>query len=209
MKLEGTKFEQYANWQVSQLRSGDHDFWERLSEDEYQAVAPYLKNPVRILDLGCGLGRVAGHLARYIPSPPATYILADSTGAEPTWEWKAAAGYYNDLQLTAEYVQQQGIRQFEIVDLATDQLDQLRDVDLVISCLAVGFHYPITAYLQRLIHITAHDAVLAFGIRRGTLNADHLTKLSATFSGVHVIEGTTRDKITGIRIKEDMLILEK
>jgi hypothetical protein len=50
------KFEEILGLQVTQSKK-DKDFYFNMSESEYSLAAPYIDNPKRILELGCGLGR--------------------------------------------------------------------------------------------------------------------------------------------------------
>ena len=200
-----TEHEKYAGWQVSQGLK-DPTFWDRHSHAEFKAVKRFLsKPPQRILDLGCGLGRVATYFSKCYSSPPTQYYLADSNGATPTWGWDAPTGFYNDLKLTEEYVQQQGLKQYEIVDLSTNKLETLKDIDLVVSFLAVGFHYPIETYMPILQNIISKHAVLAFGVRRNKYNLHSFSKLFP-YSHMTALRTLTTD---GKRTHEDVLILTR
>ncbi len=207
MDLSGTKFEALANKQVSQTKSGDWAYWDRLSEAEYRAVESFIDaTPRRVLDLGCGLGRAAVHFAKYIPSPPTRYYLADSNGTHEQWGWNPTPGFTNDMQLTWDFLDTYGVTDFKLIDLAKDELPSGIDntpVDLVISFLAVGFHYPLEQWLDTLYsNILAPCGIMAVGIRRNTLTPKDMEALHIRFANVIVIP------LDCDLTKEDVLILK-
>ena len=204
MKPNDPEMQRFAEWQVSQ--SGrDPGFWDRLSAFEYQTVARVLLKagvPGTVLDLGCGLGRAAAHFSKFIPSPPTRYFMADSTGEQPTCGWDAKPGFYTDLRLTERYMHECGAHDVTLVDLQTDALDKLTGIDLIMSFLSVGFHYPLEEYLPRLLRIASPKCVFAFGVRRGRYKA---ADFQPQFGTVRLTEGTCESN--GERTREDILVL--
>ena len=141
-----------------------------LSENEYSVISRYLyPYPKNILDLGCGLGRMSIFLNKKRPSD-SKYYLADSSEVPESaaaYGWNPGDSWYNDLNLTKEFCELNGLNNFEIIDLKSGGLHKLENIDLVFSFLAVGFHYPIESYLAVLKQIMAKDGLMIFGVRRG------------------------------------------
>jgi SAM-dependent methyltransferase len=138
---------------------------------EFDAVASVLpRHPRRVLDLGCGLGRASVYLNACLPSEPIHFVLADTsahTGDGPKAGWNPGDDFYNDLAWTAEFVRDHGVTRFETFDILRDDWSRLRDIDLVLSFLAVGFHFPVENVMPRLLAATTSDSTMIFGARAG------------------------------------------
>ena len=74
------------------------------------------------------------------------------------------------------------------------------NIDLVVSVLSVGFHYPIEDYIEVLKDITTKNAILVFGVRRGVYSVD---SFKGQFENIALLKNLFVDT------KEDILILEK
>ena len=165
------KFKKIIMMQVTTTPKGGLSFYTKLSESEYQVLKDYLNPyPKQILELGCGLGRMSIFLNKKHPSN-SKYFLADASIITPTtkngrYGWDPGT-WYNDLELTKEFCENNGLVNFEVIDLAVPSLTSLRDIDFVFSVMSVGFHYPIEQYLDELKLIMKPDSLLIFGVRKG------------------------------------------
>jgi SAM-dependent methyltransferase len=163
----------------------------RQCEWEFDAIAAVLpRHPRRVLDLGCGLGRASVYLSACLPEEPIHFVLADTsahTGDGPKAGWNPGEDFYNDLTWTAEFVRDHGVTRFETFDILRDDWARLRDIDLVLSLLAVGFHFPIENVMPRLLAATTADCTMIFGARAGRYSRwsfrDH-------FDDVRVLRGS-------------------
>ena len=89
-------------------------------------------------------------------------MLADTSAHArngPKAGWNPGDDFYNDLAWTAEFVRDHGVTRFETFDILRDAWSRLRDIDLVLSFLAVGFHFPVENVMPRLLEVTTrlHD----------------------------------------------------
>jgi SAM-dependent methyltransferase len=164
------RFRQIASFQVA--GTGDDPLaYLRQCEWEFAAVASVLpRHPRRVLDLGCGLGRTSVYLGACLPGEPIHFVLADTsahTGDGPKAGWDPGDDFYNDLEWTAEFVRDNGVTRFETFDILRDDWSRLRDIDLVLSFLAVGFHFPIEGAIPHLLEATTADCTMIFGARAG------------------------------------------
>jgi len=142
----------------------------QLTQNEYQTFKEHIPNfPKTILDLGCGLGRVSAYINKIYDVKDTKYILADSSVISPTitMGWDPGESWYNDLSLTKEFCDLNRLGNYEILDLTKDRLILLKDIDLVYSFMAVGFHYPIETYCYILKKIMNKDGTMIFGVRKG------------------------------------------
>ena len=196
---------QFKNLFRLQLTSSTENDYLNTCISEYNLFQNFIKTPKTILELGCGLGRMSIFLNSQLQNSDIHYILADSTSNVkiPSYGWNANEGYYNDLNLTELFSKNHGMENFEIFDLKNDNIERLNDIDLIMSFLSVGFHYPIENYIDSLLKISSENCIMVFGIRRGRYSENNFKD---HFKNIQIIENTTL--FGGKRIKEDILILE-
>lgn len=193
----------YMAMQVTQYPDDPHFPW-KLAVKEAGLYCDWLpKDPMTTLDLGCGLGRTTVMLHRLygrasgIPGGADTeplrgsygYILVDATHTSDRlvggWlpdrcEW------CNDLQVTALFLRANGMpsSNYRFLDLGKTHnppMDANLRGGLIISTLAVGFHWPLEPYLQALRRVCTTQTVLIFGVRHGKYDG------ASTFDGFNVI----------------------
>ncbi len=194
------KFDSFRHMHVSQSRK-DAANYTVMCESEWAVIQEYIGSPSRVLELGCGLGRMSVYINQMIGGRT-HYILADSNGRPKgiKFGWDPPRAFYNDLGATAEFCELNGLENFEIFDLAHRDIIELLPVDMVMSFLAVGFHFPIEDYIDKLIQITKTGGTMIFGIRKGAYTDQAFAKY---FEKVVLIPQDQR-----IVTKEDMLILK-
>ena len=176
----------YMKEQVWECRDNLSVYGE-LSEHEFKQFEKFLpESPKNIMDLGCGLGRIAIKLNNHYKDPDIHYILADRNGyTENLGQFNPDADeVYNDLTLTASFCQLNGIKSFRTHD-TEGAWNKLPLCDLIISCCSFGFHVSIERYLARIISVMSPGATLIFGTRLGfyseqtfanIFNYNHLTE---------------------------------
>lgn len=194
------KYAELMKWHVSQDR---RDSYRLMCESEWGVVGDHIKSPKRVLDLGCGLGRMSIYVNWMLKDTSIYWILADSTCAtssRPKFGWNPPGErFYSNLEWTKAFAQDNGLSNFEIFDLVEQDLGSLKDVDLVMSFLSVGFHYPIDGYIETLLGITTEDCVMIFGVRQGR---DEHKKIAKYFNKSRLLkQGGT------INTREDILVL--
>ena len=181
----------------------DLSFYEKLSESEYSTMQSYIDSPSKILELGCGLGRMSVYLNWKLDNDP-LFILADSTWKKPIkkvkYGWKPKEKvFYNNLNVTKDFCNLNGLENHQVFDLQKESLIKLSNIDLVISFMSVGFHYPIDNYLDTLLNITTKNCTMIFGIRKDTYTENSFKDKFAT---VKIMQQKDID------VKEDILILK-
>jgi len=154
-----------AKLQVTQLKKGDYDFYDKLSTHEYETFKNHIGKPKRILELGCGLGRMSVYLNKQLDYDT-EFILADydNVSEKIKYGWNPGKSLYNKLNLTTKFCLMNNLVNFKIFDLSKNDILKLKNIDLVISVMAVGFHYPIEQYMEKLLKICNGNMI--FGIRK-------------------------------------------
>jgi len=189
----------YAKLQLTQLNT-DADACNKISALEFNAISSYIKSPKHALDLGCGMGRMSAFINAKIGGNT-HYILADVSkrSSKIKYGWNPGDVYYNNLNLTSEFVEANGLVNYQTLDISDNaEWSKLSDVDLVFSFLAVGFHYPIEKSLSSLLGITTDDCVFIFGVRRGKYSASNFSDI---FRFRELVPGENNV------VKEDYLIM--
>lgn len=194
------KYKEIAGMQVTQIKD-NQDFYLEMSASEYKVIEHYIQSPKRVLELGCGLGRFSIFLNSQLDTGPEFFLADYSKISERVkYGWNPADSFYNNLDLTKEFCNLNGLSNLSIIDLEKESVSSLSDIDLVMSFLSVGFHYPIEQYMDHLLDITTDDATFIFGIRKGKYNED---SFSDSFKSSIVIENSS------VYTKEEILILQK
>lgn len=148
-------------------------------------MAPHLpKHPANVIDLGCGSGRLSAGLHRAHPEWDAKFWLLD--GKVPsgplrtanTWGWGnyTEAGlrkkplFYNDWRATKSLCDSNGLTNYEFVEITSDYTLSVIPVkaDLLFANRSVGYHFPISLYVDLYPQMLKQGAVCIFTYREVT-----------------------------------------
>ncbi|MGR3219617.1 MAG: hypothetical protein ACUZ8H_07350 [Candidatus Anammoxibacter sp.] len=187
----------YAARQLIQIESNPFAF-DEISKKEFDAFSPFIPLlSTNILDLGCGLGRMSAYYNWHRPG--SHFILADSTEFTGTLidEWEPGVEWYNDLSLTKQFVEANGLTDYQLFDVRSDCWESLPKCDLVMSVRSIGFHWKIEGYLDRLLELASDDATFVFGVRSGKYDEN-------SFSSVF----KNRVMVPGYSDRDNLLILK-
>jgi len=167
---------------------------QRFSDEmtgEYESIRRWLPPRVStILDIGCGIGGIDVLLFRHYERDAKLefYELDKSTVDDHIhYGFHGQASFYNSLEATAQTLADNGIERqhVHLLEATGDcRIDLPGRVDLVISLLSWGFHYPVRTYLQRVYELMRVGGRLILDVRRHT---DGLQALVQRFGSVRVI----------------------
>jgi hypothetical protein len=164
----------------------DSDYFS-LMEIEAQALAPYVTKDVRsVLAIGAGLGGVALALSKILPLEK--IVLLDKTAEEASvfYGFEQRGAFYNSLELARQLLELNGVPAEKIFCLEAPADGNITlpwagagagAVDLVISTISWGFHYPISLYLESVHRLLSKDGTLIVDVRRGTGGREALGSL--------------------------------
>ncbi len=115
---------------------------------EYRSLAPALlaHPPRRVADIGCGYALFDLFIAQ---DTKASVLLIDiETNDRRHFGFAEEGAAYSNLSVARRLLLANGIAEDRITTLnpATQDLGATEDVDLVVSFLSCGFHYPVTSY---------------------------------------------------------------
>ena len=139
--------------------------------------------PRCILDIGCGVGGIDIPLFEHYGRPrDLQFYLLDKTSTTPQvyYGFQARGAYYNSLAITRKLLESNGIPAASIHLLeATDdcRITLPGPLDLVISLLSWGYHYPVETYLPAVHRLLAPGGTLILDVRENTAGEKMLATL--------------------------------
>lgn len=148
----------------------------------------------RVLDIGCGVAGIDVYVQRHYGDRGIDFYLLDRTEVEPKvfYLFEARGAYYNSLDVAKDLLTANGIapRRVHLLE-ATDAGDIRLDgtVDVVLSLLSWGFHYPVATYLHRVHELLSENGVVILDVRKGM---DGIPALRQRFPVVEVIQATEK-----------------
>ena len=158
----------------------------------YSSISNFLPEKCNsVLDIGCGLGITNLFVfEHYKRDKNIVFNLFDKTEYpdELYFGFKEKAAFYNDLDLAKNVLIDYGIAQNNInaIDAKKENLENLTDIDIVISSIAWGFHFPVSVYINEVVKLMHHESVLILDIRKGT---NGLEELNNFFHCKKILEG--------------------
>jgi SAM-dependent methyltransferase len=137
---------------------------------EYRALAPVLKElaPKRVADIGCGYGFFDLFLAQDLK---ADLVLIDLESNEHRhFGYQAEGAAYSSLARAKALLRANGVlaKQITTLNPRDKPPETIKPVDLAVSFLSCGFHYPVDAYVPFLDKALAPDGAAIFDLREAT-----------------------------------------
>lgn len=153
--------------------------YEQACESDYKVIAPALPQQcAALLDIGCGMAGIDWFLYRHYSPPPHLYLLdRDGIDAPVQYGYTDAPAAYNSLNVTRSLLEANEVADDAITMLeAANDYDILIDgtIDLAISLLAWGYHWPIETYLNQICTVLAPGGRVIVDVREGTSGLDAL-----------------------------------
>jgi SAM-dependent methyltransferase len=167
----------------------------REIEADFLGIEQYLPpHAASIMDIGCGIAAVDALLFRYYSCHEPMMYLVDRShiSDEIYFGFRDQAAFYNSLALARRTLIINGVPEDRIRTIEAPPVRNLRVVaslDVVISLLAWGFHFPVSTYLDSVCSCLAADGRLILDVRRGT---NGMKLLTTRFSNLSVISETAK-----------------
>jgi len=184
-----------SRWQPKRIKRLYNEDFER----EYRILAPVLPADCsRMLDIGCGVAGIDVLLHRHYADQNPAVMLLDKTHVEHSiyYGFKHRGAFYNSLDVAREVLTSNGIPEdgIHVIHATNDhRIDVDGPIDLIISLISWGFHYPVETYVDRVHELLRSQGRLVLDLRRGT---DAEVALRAKFADVGVLQST--DKYTRV-----------
>jgi SAM-dependent methyltransferase len=151
---------------------------------EYRAIAQLLHTlaPKRMADIGCGYGFFDLFLARDLK---AHVVLIDLESNERRhFGFQAEGAAYSSLARAKALLRANGVpaRQISTLNPRDTAPETIKPVDLAVSFLSCGFHYPVDLYLPFLDRALVPGGAAIFDLRAAT--ADEQARVLSQFGTV-------------------------
>jgi SAM-dependent methyltransferase len=165
----------------------------RDMEREYGEIRPHLpRRAVAILDIGCGVGGIDVLLHRHYGTPRLYLVDRTETSGKIWYGFQERGAFYNSFDATRRVllgnrVPEKDLRFREVNEEC--RLDIPESVDLVISLISWGFHYPVEVYADQVRALLRPGGRVILDVRKDT---DGKAQLEARFPRVTVISETRK-----------------
>jgi SAM-dependent methyltransferase len=150
------------------------DYAEEM-RSQFDRRVPFIPPTARsVLDIGCGLAGFDVHMYEYLRGNDPDIYLLDRTQVENSvwYMYHSKGAFYNSLELAKSNLVRNAVPENGVHCIEAPEDGNLEaflnDVDLVVSTISWGFHYPIAEYLESVARIMSDGAVLLVDIRKGT-----------------------------------------
>jgi SAM-dependent methyltransferase len=122
-----------------------------------------------IIDIGCGIGGIDVLLSQKYNNPK-IYLLDKSEKKEKViYGYDRGESFYNSLESTRDLMDANEVLNYKTIDLGKEKLNvKDHSIDLVISLLSCGYHYPVEEYLEQIEKWLSKDGKLIIDLREGT-----------------------------------------
>lgn len=165
---------------------------------EYQQYQPLLKKigPKKIADIGCGYGVFDVFAAREFGSE---IVLIDlETNKRRHFGFRGHGSAYSDLDRAREFAEANGVpaKTIHLVNPKKDDLTAVGNVDLAVSFISCGFHYPVGTYMDFFRDGVTGDGHIVLDLRAG--RADEQSQELAALGAVDVL--AERDGVKTVHV---------
>jgi SAM-dependent methyltransferase len=165
------------------LKYMKEQIWEAKNDISlYHKIAPLqfvhfydeIGTPKDVLEVGSGLGRGTIYLNHLLNDDSVSYTLADRTGyTTNSGAFNPSQDeFYNDLDLTKQFCEMNGLKNVETFDTELDDWGNLKKFDLIFSICSFGMHVKIERYMDRLLSVSKESTIMIFGVRHSSYTCD-------------------------------------
>lgn len=147
-----------------------------------------------VLDIGCGVAGIDVLIQGHYPSRDLRFYLLDKSQVEKNvfYLFNTRGAFYNSLDVAGALLTDNGIAPDCVRLVEANQRNEINvesQVDLVLSLLSWGFHYPVATYLDRARELLSDGGVLILDVRRAT---DGLAELRRAFRQVEIVQAADK-----------------
>lgn len=160
---------------------------------EYAEIRPHLpRRAVAVLDIGCGVGGIDVLLYRHYGTPRLYLADRTETSGQVYYGFQEKGAFYNSLDATRRLLVANGVPEpvLRFREVGSEcRLDVPEPLDLVISLISWGFHYPVKVYADQVRALLRPGGRVILDVRKGT---DGRAELEARFPRVLKISETRK-----------------
>ena len=169
---------------------------------EYRSIRNVLpKKCSSVLDIGSGVAGIDVLIHRHYCDPSVDFYLLDKNRVERNvfYMFRPKGAFYNSLDVASAFLTANGLPPQHIHILEANDnndIDVHTNVDLVLSLLSWGFHYPVKTYVDKVHDLLSNDGIVILDVRKGT---DGVDVLKNKFQHVEVIFETKKQYRVAVR----------
>lgn len=144
----------------------------------------------RILDVGCGVAAIDALLHRhYLARGDAVQsFLLDRSELPPAiaYGYRDTSSFYNSLEVAVELLVANGMERSHVhlLEPRPEAIQAIEPVDLTVSLISWGFHYPVDTYLGAVAAATRPGGTVILDVRKGS-GGEH--EIEGAFGQVEVL----------------------
>lgn len=167
---------------------------------EFKLMLEYLPEKCKsILDIGCGIGGIDVLLHKAYGNPKILLMDKSEISKKLHYGYHETGASYNCFQATRELMDANKVKNYDIIDVSKGKLPIFENVDLIISLLSCGYHYPLDKYLDYIETVLSEDGTLIIDCRQ---KMDGITVLSQYFQDIKIISSYNKsDRVCARRNK--------
>lgn len=155
-------------------------------EKEFNSIIEFLPDKCEsILDIGCGLAGISVQLHHYYDNPKLYLVDKNKISYKVRYGFSDEESYYNSFEILNEIMMLNDVTNYELIDPEND-FSIIKDVDIIISLLACGFHFPLYFYFGRIFQSISKNGIFVCDIRKG--KEDQIKLLELYFKKVDEIK---------------------
>lgn len=153
-------------------------------EREYLSIKGALPDSCsRVLDIGCGIAGIDIFLNQHYSNGSVDFFLLDKSDIEESlyYMYEDKAAFYNSLSLAKETLVNNGVEENNVHLIEATEKNDIeieKGVDIVLSLISWGFHYPVSVYLEKVYSLLDEGGILILDVRK---NTDGLELLASKF----------------------------
>ena len=179
-----TKFLIYF-FQEKNLNKKVHD----QIQKEFESIKDYLPRDIKnIMDIGCGIGLIDIFFNKFYHGTTNFYLL-DKNYIDNKIVYGFSEDYesYNISTITKNFLINNNIEnnKLNLIDVEGKYYIEPNSIDLCVSLVSMGYHYPLSIYLELLKNACHEKTVFIFDIATEYQSVEELRKI---FKNVKIIE---------------------
>jgi SAM-dependent methyltransferase len=121
-----------------------------------------------ILELGCGVGESSVYFFNKFDNLKEStfYLLDGDSGNKSIYyiNYDSDKDFYNSMSATKEFCETHNLRNHVLINYEKEDIPEVK-FDLVYSTFSIGFHWPVSLYLEKIKNNLNEGALLLFHIR--------------------------------------------
>lgn len=159
---------------IDMQRTGKGDAIRRYADsisEDFEDMRPYLPDTAQnVADIGCGLCGIDVMLWHQYSGVPVFHLIDRDGEERPKYGYVDGIQHYSSFATAEELMRANGMKEFSyrlIPGSTYSDLPELPKMDLIVSLLSCGFHYPLEYYLRWIVKNLAEDGRVFIDIRHG------------------------------------------